>query len=1173
MAAAPLTDVVQHLHTLTADTQSDGQLLGGFARTGDEAAFAALVRRHGPLVLGVCRRVLGSGPDLDDAFQATFLVLARKAGSIRRQTSVGCWLHAVARRLAQQLRARQARRRTHEQTSGQPLDAVAETPAMSADPVRCVGLRELGRILDEELASLPQTCREALVACHLEGLSHTEAAAQLRWPLGTLKARLQRGRELLRRRLEKRGVTLSAAGLAVVLAEQASAMVPAALARAAGKAGAAFAAGKAAAPARAAALAEGVLRTMSAGKVKLALLALVAVGLVGLGAVVFAAAAKEPEVVQEPPPQVGSPPSPVGDVFGDPLPPGAVARLGTVRWRHGAPVQFIALLPDNKTLVTGDDDHVVRVWDLATGKELRRFGPDKADGKAVDAMVNTDGPAMCCAVSKDGRLLAVQQGREPVQVRETATGKLVLSVPVPDDLRYPDGLAFAPDGKLLAMLGTDGAVRLWDLGADKSAGRLGEPVKGIIERRRRPASRPAALVFSPDGKAVAATGVDVVDMVSRTFLHVWDVKTGKLRFALNEPGVQGVHAVAFAPDGATLAYTTPDGRVVVVEAATGKKLQDWRTFQRRDWPLVAFGADGKLYTKLAGGTTVTEWDPATGKGLRTLNPGDSPPPGPLRPAGAVGGLAVSPDGKLLATGGDGHAVRFVDLATGKDQPLPGGHAHELGLVAFAPDGKSLLTRGGDRSLRWWDPASGKELKHLAVPAGASALQATADGRYVCEDRERGGLVLIDTGNSKEVATIPVEKGQVVNAATYFFAPDGKTLLVRRLPFHSIQLYDVPSGKLRCRLTIKDGNDGVGGVPRPVNVLPALFFSPDSRLLGGYCAAFEFGVWDTATGQRLHKFAVDDLGGAAGGAFAPDLRTVALDHYDGRGSVIELASGKVRRTYGTKSKAKNADLLVSGAGRIPAQWFGGNPAATAAFAPDGRLLAFPDFDDGTVRVYDVATGAVLAKFPGHSGTVGVVAFSPDGRTLVSGSTDTTALVWDVSGLCAKAGMPAKALGAEAAAALWADLLADDAGKAGTAVHRLAAAPKEAVPLLEQYLKPAAAVDGAAVEKLIGQLDAADFKTRQLAQAELLKIGDQAVPHLTRAMAGEITLEVRERMQLLLDKLTLPKLTGERLRLVRAVEVLERAGTPEARQLLQTLADGGPGALATTQARAALARIKQ
>ena len=186
MAPTQLHTVLEHLRHLVAagpvTDLDDGQLLQRFARTRDEHAFGALVLRHGPLVLSVCRRVLGRGPDLEDVFQATFLVLARKARSIRKRASVGSWLHGVALRLALHQKAQRGRR--HEGT----LDgATAIDPDRLSDPVARATLRELGAILDQEVQRLPARFRDAVLVCHLEGLSTAEAAVRLGCPSGTLK--------------------------------------------------------------------------------------------------------------------------------------------------------------------------------------------------------------------------------------------------------------------------------------------------------------------------------------------------------------------------------------------------------------------------------------------------------------------------------------------------------------------------------------------------------------------------------------------------------------------------------------------------------------------------------------------------------------------------------------------------------------------------------------------------------------------------------------------------------------------------------------------------------------------------------------------------------------------------------------------------------------------------
>jgi RNA polymerase sigma factor (sigma-70 family) len=192
---------------------SEGTLLARYAADGDEAAFAALVARHGPMVLGVCRRVLRDERDVEDAFQATFFVLVRRAGAIRDGDLVGRWLHGVAHRVAVRARAHSARRFVHEQSTAEPVE-----PASDDSTSQAVERRELATIVDEEVTRLPSSLRDPVVLCYLEGLSHDEAARRLRWPVGTVRSRMARAREILRRRLARRGVTAEGAAIATSLA-------------------------------------------------------------------------------------------------------------------------------------------------------------------------------------------------------------------------------------------------------------------------------------------------------------------------------------------------------------------------------------------------------------------------------------------------------------------------------------------------------------------------------------------------------------------------------------------------------------------------------------------------------------------------------------------------------------------------------------------------------------------------------------------------------------------------------------------------------------------------------------------------------------------------------------------------------------------------------------------
>jgi serpin B len=271
---------------------SDGELLERFAGRREEAAFEALLQRHGPMVWNVCCRVLANASDAEDAFQATFLVLVRKAKSIARRDSVGSWLHGVAYRVSLDARAAAARRRAYErQGAGQ---AARELPVDTS-------WAEVRQVLDEELCRLPEKYRAPLVLCYLEGKTNDEAASQLGWTRGTVAGRLSRARDLLRSRLTRRGLTLPAAALGAILTDQAaSAAVPAGLLQLTTKA-----ATTGGASSSVVALAEGVLHTMFVTRLKLAGVVLAVLLILGGGAGWFWQPARSDP--PSPPPEKPSP--------------------------------------------------------------------------------------------------------------------------------------------------------------------------------------------------------------------------------------------------------------------------------------------------------------------------------------------------------------------------------------------------------------------------------------------------------------------------------------------------------------------------------------------------------------------------------------------------------------------------------------------------------------------------------------------------------------------------------------------------------------------------------------------------------------------------------------------------------------------------------------------------
>lgn len=277
MARAALSiTVLRHLDRLRrpAVELSDGELLQRFVRSRSESAFAALVERHGPLVLDVCRRILGDPHDAEDAFQATFLVLVRRAESLRPTGLLAGWLHGVASRVAHKARARSMRWRCRER----------EVPDVPSNPIVDPDGSDLRLILDEEVGRLPEKYRRPVILCYLQGRAYTEAARQLGCPPGTISGRLARARNLLRARLQRRGIVLAAPLLGTVLAGQAPAAISGLLVRMTVRTALLFAARNPAGIATSIlALTEGVTTTMLVRTLKTALVLLLGVGLLAGG--------------------------------------------------------------------------------------------------------------------------------------------------------------------------------------------------------------------------------------------------------------------------------------------------------------------------------------------------------------------------------------------------------------------------------------------------------------------------------------------------------------------------------------------------------------------------------------------------------------------------------------------------------------------------------------------------------------------------------------------------------------------------------------------------------------------------------------------------------------------------------------------------------------------------
>jgi RNA polymerase sigma factor (sigma-70 family) len=309
MDDSPVGRVVRQIRRMAgapeAASSEDRQLLEQFLSRRDEGAFAVLVRRHGPMVLGVCRRLLRDPHDADDAFQAVFLVLIRKGRSLGNRNLLANWLYGVAQRTALKARAQRARRQAHERRA---------LPRPDSEPAGDTAAEgELRAALDEEVRRLPEKYRLPVLLCYLQGATLTEAARDLGWPAGTVSGRLARARELLRVRLTRRGIALPAAAAEAVLAQQARAVVPAPLLSATVRGALALVAGPGEVggglSAPVVALMKGVLNAMFLSKVKVAVLIVLAVGVAGAGTWSLA----RPGLLAQPPKQEKAEPPPAAE--------------------------------------------------------------------------------------------------------------------------------------------------------------------------------------------------------------------------------------------------------------------------------------------------------------------------------------------------------------------------------------------------------------------------------------------------------------------------------------------------------------------------------------------------------------------------------------------------------------------------------------------------------------------------------------------------------------------------------------------------------------------------------------------------------------------------------------------------------------------------------------------
>jgi WD40 repeat protein len=570
-------------------------------------------------------------------------------------------------------------------------------------------------------------------------------------------------------------------------------------------------------------------------------------------------------------------------------------------------ITSIAFSPDGQTLAGGSTDRTIKLWQVATGKELRTL------------QGHTDWVSSV-AFSPDGQMLVSGSKDKTIKLWDVISGKELRTLQ--GHTQWVLSVAFSPDGRTLASRGWDKEIRLWEVASGKELRTLRHPGRELPIPKYWPKG---SVVFSPNGKMLASSnfcfGAFVTDCDDNT-VRLWDVINGnELRSLQGHP--VGVNSVAFSPDGRTLAGG--GGEVVKLwDVGGGKEL---RTLQGHHRPVnsVAFSPDGQMLASGSTDLTIKLWEVASGRELRTLR-------GVEQIALSV---AFSPDGRMLAAGElnlntSRMSVKLWSTVNGTEfRTLPS--SWWFATVAFSPDGQTLASGGTagmrfidagseDKTITLWEVARGKILRTLQGDGTVKSIALSPDGQTLATGSSDKTITLWEVSSGKVLRTILGHLNEVYSIA---FSPDGQTL-ASGSEDKTIKLWEVSSGREL----------------RTIQVIEPIFsvsFSPDGQTLAGR-GVDHIKLWEVANGRESRT--LQSTGGAFDSvAFSPDSQTLISYASDGKViKVWEIASGKELRTLQVNARS-NSSLALS---------------------PDGKILAILDKIKAEIKLWDVATQTELCS---------------------------------------------------------------------------------------------------------------------------------------------------------------------------------------------------------------------
>ncbi len=738
------------------------------------------------------------------------------------------------------------------------------------------------------------------------------------------------------------------------------------------------------------------------------------------------------------------------------------------------------------------------------------------DFTSQKATGNLAGPFSVMALSPDCRLAAIGTARE-IEVRElsTATKREGISI-----LSTLTSMALSPDASLVAGGNDECEVELWESKTGKHLRRLEGHDSHIT-----------TVAFSPSGKVLVSGSQD------RT-IRLWDPRTGKMLRVLEGHRDQ-VSGLVILPGDRTLVSASWDGTIRLWDLTSGKERQCLKGHRLSIMGL-AIDATGKKLASASLDGTARVWDLDTGK--ETLRIDVSPD--------GVHAVSFSSDGKMLAVGGTDSTVSLWDmkgkcLHRGPTKREATGEVWDyVQSVAISRDGTRIVSGHEDTGIRLWDAATGKMIRRVGrMTDSVWSVQFSPDGKSIASAARRNGAVHIWDADKGEL--VKVLKGQNGAINKILYCHDGKRLIAAGDSFDStIRVWDVECEKVIHRL---EGHSiSIEGIA----------LSPDEKTLASTSRDGTLRLWDLTTGKEMPQ--LEGAKGAKGEnfsvAFAPDGKTLAVN-----GLTLGL------RFWDLSSRKPQKALREGGWDRLSLNYsrLGRTLVITAAGFPDIVLL-----DTLTNRTRGWLTLSPVSQ-RGDSSSVTAVAFSEDSRRIVTGDSAGGIILWDPTGLHGEDRKKVR-LNAEELERRWQDLGGQE-HPAYQAIWKLSMASEQSLPLFAKHLQPFKKVDPKQIERWVEDLGSDQFKTRNTAETDLEKLGELAQPALERSLKKAETLDLRRRIERVLERVASQMESPETLRQLRMVETLEIVGGAEARRLLERLATGDPGARLTREAKASLTRL--